>query len=196
LFEVAMTLAPLIEHLTTRRSVPFALMGGPGPDAATLDAMLTIAARVPDHGKLAPWRFIVIGPEAGASLGRFLESLVAADDPDIDARRREVERIRFTRAPVCVAVVSRAAPHPKIPEWEQVLSAGACCLNLLHAACAYGFGATWITEWPAFDRRVLDRLGLAPHETIAGFIHIGTPTAKADDRVRPDMATLITHLEP
>lgn len=187
--------SPLTDHLTTRRSVPFALMGGPGPDAATLEAMLAIAARVPDHGKLAPWRFIVIGPEAGAGLGRFLESLVAADDPAVEDKRREIERTRFTRAPVCVAVVSRAAPHPKIPEWEQVLSAGAVCLNLLHAACAHGFGGTWITEWPAYDRRVLDRLGLSPHETIAGFVHIGTPTAKAEDRVRPDMNAIVTHLE-
>ncbi len=184
----------LVAHLKTRRSTPFALMQGPGPDDATLDAMLEIAARVPDHGKLAPWRFMVIGPDAGKRLGEALERIILADDPAAPDNRREIERARFLRAPVCVAVISRAAPHPKIPEWEQVLSAGAVCLNLLHAATAHGFGATWITEWPSMDRRFLDHLGLEAHETIAGFVHIGTPSARAEERVRPDMSAIITRL--
>ncbi len=184
----------LVDHLATRRSTPFALMRGPGPDTATLAAMLAIAARVPDHGKLAPWRFIIIDAAAGAALGAELERLVLADDPAAEPKRLEIDRGRFARAPVCVAVVSRAAPHPKIPEWEQVLSAGAVCHNLLHAAAAYGFGGNWVTEWPAYDRRVLDRLGLAVGETIAGFVHIGTPEAKAEDRQRPDMAAIVTRL--
>jgi nitroreductase len=190
-----MTIAQLIDHLKTRRSVPFPLMQGPGPDAATLAEMLAIAARVPDHGKLAPWRFVVIDRAQGEKLGAFLEGLVKADDPSAEEKRLEIDRTRFTRAPVCVAVVSRAGPHVKIPEWEQVLSSGAVCLNLLHAAVAYGFGGTWITEWPAYDRRVLDRLGLGADEKIAGFVHIGTPTARAEDRVRPDMATIVTRFE-
>lgn len=184
----------LIDHLRTRRSTPFPLMQAPGPDAATLDAMLAIAARVPDHGKLAPWRFIVIDHAAGERLGATLEELARADDAAADPKRLEIDRTRFTRAPVCVAVVSRAAPHVKIPEWEQLLSAGAVCLNLLHAAAAHGFGGNWVTEWPAYDRRVLDRLGLAAEEKIAGFVHIGTPGAKADDRQRPDMAAIVTRL--
>ncbi|MCZ0734113.1 nitroreductase family protein [Phreatobacter sp. AB_2022a] len=185
----------LIEHLKTRRSTPFPLMAEPGPDPATLDAMLAIAARVPDHGKLAPWRFIVIDRAAGARLGAFLADLVRADDPAADARKLEIETARFSRAPVCVAIVSRAGPHVKIPEWEQLLSAGAVGLNLLHAAAAFGFGGNWVTEWPAYDRRVQERLGLATHEKIAGFVHIGTPTARAEDRVRPDMAAIVTRFE-
>jgi nitroreductase len=185
----------LIDHLKTRRSTPFALMQEPGPDAATLEAMLAIAARVPDHGKLAPWRFVVIGREAGGRLGDFIAGLVKTDDPAADEKRIEIDRGRFSRAPVCVAVVSRAGPHAKIPEWEQVLSAGAVCLNLLHAATAHGFGGNWVTEWPAYDRRVRDRLGLAPHETIAGFVHIGTPAARAEDRQRPDMTAITSRFE-
>jgi nitroreductase len=187
--------AELIGHLKTRRSVPFPLMADPGPDAATLAEMLAIAARVPDHGKLAPWRFIIIDRAAGARLGAFLGDLARADDPAADARKMEIETGRFSRAPVCVAIVSRAGPHVKIPEWEQQLSAGAVGLNLLHAAAAFGFGGNWVTEWPAYDRRVLDRLGLSPSERIAGFIHIGTPTAKAEDRVRPDMGAITSRYE-
>ena len=185
----------LTEHLKTRRSTPFPMMTGPGPDAPTLDAMLTVAARVPDHGKLAPWRFIVIDAAAGARLGAFLGELVRAHDPAADAKKLEIETARFSRAPVCIAIVSRAGPHVKIPEWEQLLSAGAVGLNLLHAAAAFGFGGNWVTEWPAYDRRVQERLGLAATEKIAGFVHIGTPTGKAEDRVRPDMAAIVTHFQ-
>lgn len=185
----------LLAHLKTRRSTPFSMMGGPGPDAATLAEMLRIAARVPDHGRLAPWRFIVIEAAAGARLGEIAAGIAREIDPAADDRRLEIDRARFTRAPVSVAVVSRAAPHAKIPESEQVLSAGAVCLNLLHAAIAFGFGGNWVTEWPAFERRFLDRLGLEPHETIAGFVHIGTPTAKAEDRQRPDMAAIVSRFE-
>ncbi len=184
----------LIDHLRTRRSTPFALMEGSGPDEATLAEMLTIAARVPDHGKLAPWRFIVIDRAAGERLGTALEEIARANDPAVEDKKLEIDRGRFTRATVCVAVVSRAGPHVKIPEWEQLLSAGAVCLNLLHAATAFGFGGNWVTEWPAYDRRFLDRLGLSPEEKIAGFVHIGTPSAKADDRQRPDMAAIVTRL--
>jgi nitroreductase len=185
----------LIDHLKTRRSTPFPMMQEPGPDAATLEAMLAMAARVPDHGKLAPWRFVIIDRQAGARLGAFLGDLVKSDDAVADPKKVEIDAARFTRAPVCVAVVSRAAPHVKIPEWEQVLSAGAVCLNLLHAAIAHGFGGNWVTEWPAYDRRVRERLGLEAHETVAGFVHIGTPSGKADDRQRPDMTAITSRFE-
>lgn len=185
----------LVDHLKTRRSTPFPLMAEPGPDKATLDAMLAIAARVPDHGKLAPWRFIIIDKAAGARLGAFLGELVRADDAGADAKKLEIETARFSRASVCVAIVSRAGPHVKIPEWEQLLSAGAVGLNLLHAASAFGFGGNWVTEWPAYDRRVHERLGLGETEKIVGFVHIGTPTAKAEDRVRPDMAAIVSHFQ-
>jgi nitroreductase len=177
-------------YLATRRSTPFPLMGDPGPTPDQLAAILKVAARVPDHGKLAPWRFIIIPRAAGPRLNALCEAWVLADDPGTEAARIEKERTRFTRAPVCVALVSSAGPHPKIPEWEQVLSAGAVGLNLVHAAAAWGFGANWVTEWCAYDRRMADHLGLAAHEKIAGFIHIGTPSGKAEDRARPDMATI------
>jgi len=185
----------LVEHLKTRRSTPFPLMQDPGPSADELSAMLTAAARVPDHGKLAPWRFLIIPREDGATLAPLLETIAVERDATIDDKRREIERSRFSRAPVCVAVISRAAPHAKIPEWEQVLSAGAVCLNLLHAASAHGFGGNWVTEWCAYDRRILDRLGLEAFETIAGFVHIATPSAKAEDRIRPDLAAITSTFE-
>lgn len=189
----AMT-APLLETLRTRRSTPAHKLTDPGPDAATLEDMLRIASRVPDHGKLAPWRFVVIDRAAGARLGETIEAAFLADNPDATPEQREAERGRLTRAPLVVAIVSRAAPHPKIPEWEQVLSAGAACQNLMLAAEAHGFGANWITEWIAFDRRVLDALGLAPHERIAAFVHIGTAPARMPDRPRPDLADIVTRL--
>ena len=184
------TLTDLLTYLTHRRSTPFPLMGDEGPDDKTLAAILQLAARVPDHGKLAPWRFIIIPRSAGEILGTFLEGLLKADKPDATEPALAVERGRFLRAPLCVAVVSSAAPHDKIPVWEQELSAGALCLNLLNAAAAHGFGGTWITEWLTFDRRVAEHFRLAAHERFAGFIHLSKPRGRADDRVRPDMASI------
>ncbi len=183
----------LAEHLKTRRSVPFKVMDGPGPDAGTLAAMLEMAARVPDHGKLAPWRFVVISPEAAAALGDKLAALAAAKG-DASPERAELERRRFRRAPLVVAVVHKPVEHPKIPEWEQVLSAGAVCLNLLHAAYAFGFGGTWVTEWVAYDADARALLGLTEKERIAGFVHIGTRREPVEDRTRPVMADIVTYL--
>lgn len=189
----AMT-ASLLDTLRTRRSTPAHKLSDPGPDAATLEDMLRIASRVPDHGKLAPWRFVVIDRAAGARLGETIEAAYVADNPDAAEEQRASERGRLARAPLVVAIVSRAAPHPKIPEWEQILSAGAAAQNLMLAAQAHGFGANWITEWIAFDRRVLDALGLAPHERIAAFVHIGTAQARMPDRPRPELADIVTRL--
>lgn len=179
--------------LRVRRSVPPPLLEGPGPTEAELDALLTIAARVPDHGKLAPWRFLVIAGEARTRIGELLAKTVAADFPGADAKRLDQERARL-RAPVIVGVVSRARPHVKIPEWEQVLSAGAVCMNLVVAANATGFATSWLTEWYAYDRRVLDALGLEPSEKIAGFIHIGGAKEVPSDRPRPNLAEIVTRL--
>jgi nitroreductase len=180
--------------LQQRRSVAAHLLGDPGPDAAQTEALLSIASRVPDHGRLAPWRFLVIEGDARHRIGESIAAAFRADQPDADDQKLALERNRLARAPLVIAVVSRAQPHVKIPEWEQVLSAGAVCMNLLTAASAMGFGATWITEWYAFDRRILDGLGLAAGERIAGFIHIGTPREKPADRVRPALADLVTRL--
>ncbi len=181
-----------ISLLSRRRSVPPPQLGEPGPGPDELATLLTIASRVPDHGKLAPWRFIVIEGEARGRLGETAARIVAADAPDASADRLAQERERLARAPVVVAVVSRAKPHPKIPDWEQVLSAGAVCMNLVTAATALGYGASWLTEWIAYDRRFLDALGLAPEERVAGFVHVGRPGMTPADRPRPELADIVT----
>ena len=183
-----------LDLLKTRRSVPPTLLAEPGPDRAALDAILTLAARVPDHGKLAPWRFLVIAGAARERIGETIAAAFAADDPEAGPERLEQERRRLMHAPVAVAVVSRAGPHVKIPEWEQVLSAGAAAMNLVVGANASGFATSWLTEWYAYDRRILDALGLAPSEKLAGFVHIGTAREVPSDRPRPDLAEIVTYL--
>jgi nitroreductase len=183
-----------LAFLARRRSVPPHLMTGAGPDAAELDTLLAIAARVPDHGKLAPWRFIVIAGDARERIGETIAAAFKADEPGADEARVATERRRLARAPLVVAVVSAARPHPKIPEWEQVLSAGAVCMNLVVAANLLGYATAWLTEWFAFDRRILDVLGLAPHEELAGFIHIGRASEVPADRQRPILSDIVTRL--
>ena len=175
-----------------RRSVPPQFLATPGPTPAEVDTLLAIAARVPDHGKLAPWRFIVIEGEARDRAGAAMAAIVQADDPAVSPARLEIERRRFCQAPLVVAVVSRAAPHAKIPEWEQILSAGAVAMNLTVAATALGYGSVWLTEWVAYDTRAKAALGLTETENVAGFVHIGTPTVRPEDRVRPVMAEIVT----
>jgi nitroreductase len=182
-----------IALLETRRSVPPLGLGGPGPTKDELQTLLRIAARVPDHGKLVPWRFIVFEGDARERAGAEIARVFASTTPDAGEERLAIERKRLAQAPLVVAVVSRAAPHVKIPEWEQLLSAGAVCMSLTLAANAMGFATTWITEWYAYDRRVLDAFGLAAHEKIAGFIHIGRSAARPEDRVRPLMADIVTY---
>jgi nitroreductase len=181
-----------LDLLKTRRSVKPLAMTGDGPSSGELDTLLTIASRVPDHGKLAPWRFIVFEGEARQRAGRIIAEVFAADHPDARPDQMEFERNRLARAPLVVAVVSHAAPHPKIPEWEQVLSAGAAAMNLVIAAHALGFAANWITEWYAYDRRVLGAFGLSPDEKIAGFIHIGHSPQPPEDRPRPPLDRIVT----
>ncbi len=164
----------------------------PGPSPAELETLLTIASRVPDHGKLTPWRFIVFEGEGRRKAGEHIAAAFLARYPDAKPEQVEYERGRLARAPLVVAVVSRATPHVKIPEWEQVLSAGAAAMNLVIAAHALGFAATWITEWYAYDRPLLDALGLGPHEKIAGFVHVGRPVQVPDDRKRPALSDIVT----
>jgi nitroreductase len=183
-----------LDLLRTRRSVPPLRLDGPGPSAAELDTLLTLAARVPDHGKLAPWRFLVIEGEARTRIGATIAAAYGADHPEADAARLDLEAGRLAHAPVVVAVVSRAGPHMKIPEWEQVLSAGAVCMTLVVAANAAGYATSWLTEWFAYDRRVLDALGLSPAEKLAGFIHLGRPQEVPGDRPRPDLADIVTRI--
>jgi nitroreductase len=178
--------------LKTRRSVKPVELASPGPTAAELDTILTVASRVPDHGKLAPWRFIVFEGDARLKAGEAIAAAFRRKYPDCKDDQVAAERQRLARAPLVVAVVSRAAPHVKNPEWEQVLSAGAAAMNLVTASHALGFAANWITEWYAYDRGVLDALGLAAHEKIAGFVHIGRPAQPPEDRPRPALSEIVT----
>ena len=182
-----------IALLKRRRSVPLPMMTGPGPAPGDLATILTIASRVPDHGKLAPWRFLIFEGRARERAGRIALEVRLAEKPDLDQADRAEELRRFTRAPLVVGVVSRAAPHVKIPEWEQVLSAGAVCMNMIVAALALGFSATWQTEWPAYDSRFRMGIGLAEHERIAGFIYIGKASAAIEDRPRPPLESIASN---
>lgn len=179
--------------LKLRRSVPPQFLTAPGPDESQLGDILTIGARVPDHGKLAPWRFIVFSGAGRDKAAEIVAQAFKVKYPEADAEKVAFERNRLLQAPVIVAVVSTAKPHVKIPEWEQELSAGAVCMNMLVAAHAMGFGASWLTNWFSFDRAVLSALGLGADERIAGFIHIGTPTAAPADRERPVLADIVSH---
>jgi nitroreductase len=185
-----------LQMLRTRRSVKPMELAAPAPAPGEVETMLAIASRVPDHGKLAPWRFIVFEGEARHAAGEKIAGVYMSDNPQASADQIAFERNRLARAPLVIAVVSRAAPHVKIPQWEQQLSAGAATMNLVHAAHALGYAASWITEWYAYDRRVLDALGLGPNENIAGFVHIGRPTKPPQDRERPKLADIVTRYGP
>ncbi len=177
---------PVLDFLLTRRSRPAKTLVAPGPERATLEMLLTAAARVPDHGKLEPWRFIVL---QGAALGRLAdlaEARATALGMDPDRAAKGIGQFRM--APLMVAVVSAPVASDKVPEVEQVLSAGAAALSLLNAALAAGWGANWLTGWPAHDREFVEQgLGLAPGESIAAFMVIGSETRVPPERPRPDM---------
>jgi nitroreductase len=185
-----------LDLLKTRRSIPAVNIVEPGPSPEQLEELLTIAARVPDHGKLTPWRFILFRGEARAAAGAITAELLQRTRPDADPRLIENERIRFSRSPLVVAVVSRVTPHPKIKEWEQQLSAGAVAMNLMVAANAMGFVTQWITEWVAYDAEASRLLGLSETEKLAGLIHIGTPNTPPFERPRPVLAEIVTDWQP
>ena len=173
-----------LELLARRRSTVAKTLTGPGPDAAQLDTLLKIGARTPDHGKLFPWRFVVFEGEARARFGEVLEARLRELEPDGPEERYALERNRFLRAPVVIAVISDVTENHKIPEWEQVLSAGAVCQNLLIGASAMGFAAQWLTEWYAYDRVTKKALGLDPGERVAGFIYVGSAASDPEERKR------------
>jgi nitroreductase len=181
-----------LELLKTRRSVKPREMTAPGPSPAEIETILTIGARVPDHGKLAPWRFIIFEGDARERAGEVIAGVFARKNPNASPAEIDLERRRLTDAPLVIAVVSFTRPHPKVPPWEQELSAGASAMNIVTAATALGYGACWLTGWFAFDREVLDGLGLKADEKLAGFIHIGTPSKPSEDRPRPALADIVT----
>jgi nitroreductase len=183
----------MLDQLLKRRSAKPAMMTAPGPTADQLTQILTAGARVPDHKKLVPWRFIVIEGDGRDRLGNVLAEALATETPDaVTPQRLETERTRFTRAPLVVCVVARVQETAPAPAWEQILSAGAACFNICHAANALGFGTAWITEWYAYSLHVKKALALAPHEQIAGFIYMGTVAEAQPDRDRPNLADIVT----
>jgi nitroreductase len=185
--------ADFLDFLLKRRSVKPATMSAPGPSSAELERILTAAARVPDHKKMVPWRFIVFEGDARARFGDVLGEACAAEEKEPPSPMRlATERGRFLEAPLVIGVISRVVAHPGAPEWEQVLSAGAATFNLCLAANALGYATNWITGWYAYSPMVKARLGLAPHERIAGFVYIGTATQPPDERERPALSTIVT----
>jgi len=178
------------EFLKNRRSNLAKLMDGPGPDASQLEELLTIAARVPDHRKLAPWRFIIFQGEARTAFGKHIAASFVKANPDLPDKVAFEEQ-RFLRAPLVVGVISSPKECLRgTPEWEQILSSGAVCYNLCLAAQAAGFGAQWLTEWFAYDAGVYKALGLTAVEKVSGFIYIGTPQAPSKERPRPDVKAI------
>lgn len=178
--------------LKLRRSTPPQFLTSPGPSAEQLETLLTIASRVPDHGKLAPFRFLVIEGAARETAAGIVAEAFVNKNPDAEPEKIAHERGRLLHAPLIVAVISTAKPHVKIPQWEQELVAGAVCMSMLIAAQAMGFGGCWLTNWFAFDRAVLTSFGLAAEERIAGFIHIGTAQSVPADRERPVLADIVS----
>lgn len=181
-----------IEFLLNRKSAPIAELHAPGPSDDEIRTLLTIAARVPDHGRLAPWRFIVYRGEARERVGEKLAELAEKREGPLTDARREQERTRFSRAPLVIGVVHVPRDNPKIPQWEMFLSGGAVAMNLLVAASAMGYGANWITNWYSDVDEGRAILGLQPEERVIGFVHIGSFDGEAFERPRPDLDALIT----
>lgn len=184
--------AVLRDYLLTRRSVGIAFLREPGPTAAELEQILTIGTRVPDHGKITPWRLVVIEGEARRQVGEKLAEIAERNNPGLDEASLEIERQRFLPAPVTIGVISSPKEHPKVPEFEQLLSAGNVAFNLLHGAHALGFRASWVTRWYAFDAEAAAMLGARNGERFVGFVHIGTATTAIEDRPRPALDDVVS----
>ena len=174
--------------LKTRRSNLAKLMGDPGPSEDQLSEFLAIAARVPDHRKLAPWRFMIFKGDARSNFGQHIGAAFMKQNPNAPQDRAIFEGARFMRAPVVVGVISSPVKCARgTPKWEQELSSGIVCYNLMLATQAAGFGAQWLTEWYAYDAQVNQALGLSEGERVAGYVYIGTPSAPSQERVRPQL---------
>jgi Nitroreductase len=184
--------SPVIDFLLSRASPPIHELKAPGPDDKEIELMLRAATRVPDHGKLEPWRFILYRGEAREKAGEALVGLMEALEGPQPEHRRAKERERFSRAPLVIGVISSPKPHPKIPEWEMFLSGGMVAMNLIIAATALGYGANLITNWYSSEPEGRRLLGLDPHERVVGFVHVGTFSGVVPERPRPDVASLVS----
>jgi nitroreductase len=182
----------LLNFLRTRKSGSAKTMGEPGPSADQIRQMLELAVRVPDHGKLTPWRFILFEGASRTAIGKHFAARWRELNPAHGAETLVFQETLFTRAPTVMVVVSTAAQHPKIPVWEQQMSAAAVCFNLELAAAALGFHPQWQTDWVAYDAAAKAAMGVKENENVAGIIYIGTSTVPLEDRPRPDPTSLLT----
>jgi nitroreductase len=182
----------VLAFLKSRKSASAKAMTGPGPSPVQLSEILDIAVRVPDHGKLSPWRFVLFEGDARAKVGEGFAQVWAQKNAEHGAEILKFQRGLFMRAPIVLAVVSTAAPHGKIPVWEQQMSAAAVCYNVVLAATAMGFGAQWQSDWVVYDQAAKDVMGIAATEQVAGLIYMGQSTVPLEDRPRPNAAALLT----
>ncbi|MBS0571347.1 MAG: nitroreductase [Proteobacteria bacterium] len=182
----------LLDLIDSRRSTPSRQLGEPGPTPEQCERLFACAIRVPDHGKLVPWRLLTISGEDRIALGERLARLHARKEPNIGAPLLTKDRERFSFAPLIVAVIARIDDkHPKIPAQEQLLSAGCVAHNLLLGAQALGFGAQWLTGWMTYDADAVALFGLAPNERLIAFVHIGTPREAVPERNRPALRDVV-----
>ncbi len=182
----------IVDYLKTRRSVGMAFLKDPGPSDAELAEILTIGTRVPDHGKLVPWRLVVFSGDSRRRAGEKLAELAAKRQPGLDEAGLDMERNRFLPAPVTIGVIFSPKANDKIPEWEQLVSAGNVAFNLEHAAFALGYAANWTSRWYSMEDEPMRMLGARDGERFVGFVHIGTPTAAVEDRPRPSLAEVVS----
>lgn len=182
----------VLNFMLARKSTPIQDMGAPAPSDADIETILTAASRVPDHGRLTPWRFIVYRGEAREQIGAALAALAEQREGPLPEMRLDKERTRFSRAPLVIGVVFVPKKNTTIPEWELFLSGGMAAMNLMIAANALGFGTNLITNWYSDDAEGRRILGLAPDERVIGFVHVGTATGEAPERPRPDVASLVS----
>jgi nitroreductase len=182
--------SPVLDLLLNRNSAPIHELKEPAPSDGEIETLIRAASRVPDHGRMEPWRFILYRGEARRRVGEMLAELAEKREGPLSDVRRDKELTRFSRAPLVVGVVSSPRENPKIPGWEMQLSAAAAAMNLVIAANAMGYGTNWITNWYAYDEEGRRLLGLAPHERVIGFVHIGTFAGTMQERPRPDIAKL------
>lgn len=181
---------PIIDFMLNRISAPIPELREPAPTDAEIETLIRIASRVPDHGRLAPWRFILYRGDARVRIGEKLAALAEGREGPLTEGRRQQELARFSRAPLVIGVISSPKENPKIPQWEMFLSGGAAAMNLVIAANAMGYATNWITNWYSDVEEGRRILGLAPHERVVGFIHVGTYSGVAPERPRPDAAAL------
>lgn len=186
----------LVDYLKTRRSVGIGFLGEPGPTAIEIEEILTIGTRVPDHGKFAPWRLVLIEGDDRAAIGERLAEIASRNRPGLDEASLDLERRQLLPAPLTIGVIFSPKPNPKAPEIEQLLSAGNVCFNLCNAAFALGYAASWVTRWFGLDPAAQEMLGARGGERFVGFVHIGTPTTKIEDRDRPSLTEIVSRWQP